>query len=795
MVDGKGILSLYKGVNLANAVSGNTLTYTIQGSNVGSVNVVSQNFTAATDIRIDLDDDGTFDVTSGILIVDNLDAASIADFVDIESINLANATSSFVNARFLFGKEDGVGQYRFYEANTLGDLADPADIDRIAIYFPNRTLAPGQAFTASFSVNVESNSNLDAAGAPGVFNIENTATAYYNDGDDDQTTTSNRAITRVDRTQDFGSVDVRIGPYVSPFGAMPPAQEIVNGSVRASLQHPSVDNTAANTYVLEAELDVTTVDNRNAGEVFSVPLTIRNTGLLPESYTISSGANTLPGAISIYYYKSDGVTPLGDTTGDGQRDTGEVAVGADVDIIVRFLIPANYAGIANAGSLTVLATAFSDAGVSDDTVITIATIRPAGVDIARAGQTNDSTVNETGAIAANEVVADHDDANPDDSGTGGDIVLSVAPGSVTPLAIDVRNVRTETETEEDRRTGAVDTYTMTWGVTANGGQDVFGTWQVSFYRVGGTQPVSDTGDLNPDTLRELEARVSVPAGFKAGTYILNLNAISANNPAIMDTMYVSVTVAEQPLIKIDPDNTATVLRGGTYTFRHVLSNLGNTDEDIEVVVASTDGYQAVFVNADGTVLGTTITSAELAALATEPGDDVEILVRVFIPQNAPVGSSSIFTVTATGSHASEPTDTAVDIVQVIDGNLQLTKANVPTTAVPPGDNIEYTTSFTNLGSAPISEVMVIDQIPSNTRLVVTAVPSFVWGDGSVDLWYSTDGGVSWIDWTLTPPADSGDGTNGSVTHLRFVLDRDLNGDEGVLLPGEDGNVTFTVKVR
>lgn len=805
---GQGVLSLNKAVDKLTADPGNTITYTIFGSNVGTDPVEGKEYLAAgTDgIFLDTDNNGAFEGVEGLLITD---VAIDEVFLDLTTIDFSTASKSFSSAIFLFGNASG----QYYGANTIALINGTpaaATIDRIAIFIPEGSndivLQSGQAFSFSFSVNIQGSATFDGADATKV--IENTVSAKYNDGTTEQTVTSNKALTSVDNQESTDNLGVQLSPFTFDDAGTASNNAITNGSVRASQQHPAVDTTTAYPQAtLIATADITTASNRNAGDFFAIPVTVTNTGSVPDTYSITTSG--VPVGYQAFLFKSDGVTPLGDTNSDGVRDSGPVAAGAQVDIIVKVLIPPTANQVLTDQDITVTATSVTDGTITNPTTLTIAQVRPAGVDIAIDAQTFDSTDN----TVASHVLADA-------SGDGDSDGNTIDAGSTLSVNIEVRNVRAVPGTAAVRRTGVADTYTLTWAAV-DAGNDVDEDWTVQFFRDGGAQPISDTADLDPDEVTDLDLKISVPDGFAAGTYILAITATSANDAAdISDVMYVAVTVNENRLIKIDPDNTATAVRGGTVTFNHVVSNIGNTNENITLTATSADGYQVVFIDDDGTVLGTTITSAQLAALATAPGADVNVRVRVFIPQNAPVGSSSVFTITATGSAGgTPPTDTAVDVVQIIDGNLQLTKTTDPATGTPvkptdatadpnPGterkDNlfpIRYTTTFQNLGSDPITNVTIVDQIPANTRLVIEAKTSPNVDTPSDDrdtlaplatppatktltTEYSTDGGVSWSG---SAPAAANDGSASSVTHIRFVLTE-------ALAPGESGSVRFDVLI-
>ncbi|APV51363.1 hypothetical protein BWI17_17710 [Betaproteobacteria bacterium GR16-43] len=71
--------------------------------------------------------------------------------------------------------------------------------------------------------------------------------------------------------------------------------------------------------------------------VFTNVLT--NRGNLADTFDITLSGSTFPPGTTFALFKSDGITPLADTDGNGTPDTGVVAPGASYNIIVRALIP------------------------------------------------------------------------------------------------------------------------------------------------------------------------------------------------------------------------------------------------------------------------------------------------------------------------------------------------------------------------------------------------------------------------------------------------------------------------
>jgi len=172
------------------------------------------------------------------------------------------------------------------------------------------------------------------------------------------------------------------------------------------------------------------------------------------------------------------------------------------------------------------------------------------------------------------------------------------------------------------------------------------------------------------------------------------------------------------------------------------------------------------------------------------GTCVAINVTAFIPSDAAVDQLDVATITTTGAtHGA--TDTAQDVTRVVQGLLKLEKSVFPTGDQEPGTILTYTTSYKNLGSAPITNVVIYDAIPAYTSYVSGSTGGTI-PAGHLLYSYSTDGGTTWSTWSTSPPIASG------ITNLRWGLD--LNDDNTVdandaLASGAWGTVEFQVTIN
>ena len=811
-LSGKGILTAYKSANVTSAKAGDTLTYTVQGSNTGSAYVFSQIYDDGTAVRIDNDgdtDDG--EVLEGVLIEDILDITKLNVGANYDNVVVTvDAPSTAIVVYWDETKDiwttddtlaDAGASYKVTGDNAkIGLFIPDADsIDGTGDAGSDATLAPGQSYKFSFTVPVI---------APlAATNIENFVTAdYRSDDSTDAETDSNINIVTIGGDPGSVVVAVELSPYTFSDGTTASDADITNGSTRGSLQHPQVDALG-----VIADNDTTTAGiagddtaHRNAGTTVVFPLTVTNPAATSSATDVFNITYSNPSSgYTVILYKADGITPLADTNGDGVPDVGQLAPGAFADLVAKITLADNLDSSGASETVVVTATsvkknAATNTSASNTTSLVITEVRPAGVDIATNGQIGGDDDPQTNGTATTD---DDDDAT----------ATSVNPGSTFTIPFDVANMRNATQnlSGDDETTSAPDTYNLTvTPITGGAGAFAFvlfdDTSEDGVLDAGELDPVTDTGsivavdDADAPTAGEIYdglLRVTIPSTTAGGDYYIDIKATSTQNSSQSDTMRVKITVATVPDITITPDNTATVVRGGTVTFKHVVTNTGNVTEHAYLTLPTLPtGYTAVFVSCtDGTVLGTGEAYDTTAGAQLAPGASIEVCVRVFVPANASIGNTTPVAVTATLG-AALAADDAIDVITVIDGNLDLQKSNTPTGAVAPGGSITYTTEFRQLGSANISNVFVFDAIPANSTLVIAGtlptalLPSGVTktvgsGDGSDYFDYSTDGGLSWTTWSATAPTNSP-----KVTNIRLDL------SAAAVTPGQSGTFTFTVTI-
>ena len=125
------------------------------------------------------------------------------------------------------------------------------------------------------------------------------------------------------------------------------------------------------------------------------------------------------------------------------------------------------------------------------------------------------------------------------------------------------------------------------------------------------------------------------------------------------------------------------------------------------------------------------------------------------------------------------------------GDVQLTLTVSPTGPQLPGAELTYSMRYTNLGTKSITNLIILDQVPTYTHFKVgsarvgTPPPSVA----SITPQYSSDGGATW---TYAPVSGGGGAPpsfDANVTHVRFVLVGLLH--SGITPPV---GVSFTVRI-
>jgi uncharacterized repeat protein (TIGR01451 family) len=331
----------------ANVDPGGVITYSINGSNVGT-----QTANGVTVPSVGL---------TGVLVYDVLPTDPTTGL----PLGLSGSPSGAPAGGTVLYLPAGSPMAGSPETWAWSVVANAGDI--AVAYVTNGGLAVGQFYNFAYDLVVPSTMRSGI--------INNSGAAAYVDNNPG---TPNPTIVTTNNTQINVNVlaSVLVGPAGTPAAGTPPNY---NDDVQ------SIPVAYANTTV-------------------SFTSTVRNDGNAVDEPNITlDGASTIPAPWSVLFFRSDGVTPLTDTGTDGIPDVGPLNPGATRDFIVRIIIP----GGASAGGpydAVVRATSANDPAEFNLTTDRITQVLGAAVDIGNydgVAGTNNTPVNVNGNPAAN----------------------------------------------------------------------------------------------------------------------------------------------------------------------------------------------------------------------------------------------------------------------------------------------------------------------------------------------------------------------------------------------------------
>ena len=505
-----------------------------------------------------------------------------------------------------------------------------------------------------------------------------------------------------------------------------------------------------------------TVPNALQGSVVVFTNTLTNTGNGSDVFDITVNMGSFPAGSSATLYQTGGLALLSDSNGNGIPDTGPVAAGATYDVVLRVQLPSGATG--GPFSLTKTATSWTNPLVSAVATDVLTAIVSNSVDL-----TNDAAL--PGAPGAG--------IGPE----GGFVIRNTTtPGTTTRFTLYVNN----TSGQNDNFDLAASTDNTFGALTLPAG------WSVTF-RNGANSVITNTGVIAAGAATLVYADVDVPAGAAAADVDLFFRALSPVSGAL-DRIHDQVRVGVVRSLTLVPNNSAQVAPGGFVVYTHMLTNAGNvlegdaTGSFVSLAMANDQaGWSSALywdTNSSGVFDGGDAPIADLSTIGgLAPGTSVRLFVQVFAPAGAPLGQLNTTTVSATTSNLAYTSPvpavaTATDGTTVINGQLTITKtqsmdrdcngaadstftsANLAYGAVP-GACIRYEITVTNIGTTPVTGVVVNDATPANT---------WSWNAASAS---TTVGAIS-------VPAD---GAAGAVT-----------ANVGVLGPGQSAVIQFSVRI-
>ncbi len=277
----------------------------------------------------------------------------------------------------------------------------------------------------------------------------------------------------------------------------------------------------------------------------------------------------------------------------------------------------------------------------------------------------------------------------------------------------------------------------------------------------------------------------------AGMISLSPDTVMIAAAAAGETLRVDFADVRGPAIT--PSNDLTCVAGGFVDAPHLV--VAGTAGQATLSATLPPGWVAAFYrdnDGDGACGpgDSLITAADLALDPDVPGKDVvPIVMRVFVPPQAPAGTIGAITVTLSQTLAGTAITaeaSAMDRVLVLassSGLLSLAKS-VDLAEARPGDVLTYTITFANPGVEAVQEIEIIDLLPPAVELVLDAFgPGFdvEWLRDGVPVYLTAD--------PLDPDEAMFDAAGGT---LSVLLSRQA---PYPLESGASGSIVYRVRVR
>ncbi|MFZ2831482.1 MAG: hypothetical protein WAZ22_12680 [Mesotoga infera] len=479
-----------------------------------------------------------------------------------------------------------------------------------------------------------------------------------------------------------------------------------------------------------------------AGTLVEFTNTVKNAGLSTDIINITI-ADVIPegldNVVAISFF-TENLTPLPDTDDNGMQDTGPLAPGETFDITVKLFIPADID--VSVTSITALVRAISS-------------ISPAS---------SDTTTDKVEPITFPSVAIGNMSGTATDTTVDKESVNKNAdPGSYAYFPLDVVNNSDAGDTfslSADLPAG----YTVRFYIDTNGNGVLDPDEMI---------PITNTGQVSPNSGIRIIARVTVPEGalYTGVAVPVTFYATSLTRPTVEDSQTNTITVNAVRHITLLPSRNGSAAPGQNIDYEHTLTNTGNVAVTVKLYPSSTRGWDFTFLQGGNPV--------DLdATWPLEPGQSVTGIFRLEVPSDEPLGVTDVAYLRAEVQEDTNVTATVIDITAVVSEKVTLEKA-VNKTDAKPGEQLIYTITYADVGTEPINNLIIYDTIPFYTSLdpvIVTDTINF-----TEPSQVSTDYGVTWEDWATFDKNNLA-----SVTTVKWII--------GTLTAGGSGTVVFPVLI-
>ncbi|MBI9073832.1 MAG: hypothetical protein JEZ02_00375 [Desulfatibacillum sp.] len=546
----------------------------------------------------------------------------------------------------------------------------------------------------------------------------------------------------------------------------------------------------------DAANDSQLVDEAGQGQSVLFTNIVTNLGNSEDSFNLAVTAENFPPGTTFVFYNASGTVRLLDTNGDGAIDTGPMAKGAILNIMLKAVLPS---GVFGGGAYTATVTATS-------------ALDPSGIPAA-------DTVTETLTTIVAHIV-DLANSNPAPGLNDGGVANADTPPAVVNSLAAVPGQTVIFTLYAANEGSFQDDYELSAWANMAGTVALPAGIQVEFTLPAG-ETITHTGPVDPGQIFTCYARVTSNPEMSTGAVTLFFMVKSPVTLA-QDVKADQLVVATDESLALSPNQTAPIYPGSIVHYVHLLQNTGNTREDVIVFVESQShlrnelefptafagtevsgwtkveylniGDNVVVYDPD-TAAWKTVTLVDDGsgglAIPMDPGDFTNIRVRVQATLNeveftrdmlvlkaqVAVGSASASVLDITTVNGTQLTITKTGAVDTDCDGTPETPFGTGILEAKPGECVIWKLEVINYGVEPICEVTVHDAAVAFT--VLDGLPAII-----------------------SEPAPGGTGSC-VVTGEEFdctvgnPYDIDNSGldDSFCLQPGEQAEIRFRVRVE
>lgn len=283
-------------------------------------------------------------------------------------------------------------------------------------------------------------------------------------------------------------------------------------------------------------------------------------------------------------------------------------------------------------------------------------------------------------------------------------------------------------------------------------------------------------------------------GFAAAGGPANLILGLKNCGSTVDTDDKTKTIAAKVYgVSVSPHSTtASQLpsNGTSYTVGFAVSNTGNGYTSYDLLTSKRPGtvLATVSISGTGVTQGGNPDSARMANVLA--GTPVTATVTYSVG-NVAAGSVDTLILKARAVGSSATVDTGKMTLTVVRPNMTIAKAVTPPGTQPPGTDLAYTMTISNVGTTSAASVVLVDTLRSTVQFKVGSVSNSLPSGVTVIVDYSNDGGSTWTYVPASGACGAPAGYDRCVNRLRWRLQNPLSSTA----PDNTGTLQFVAQIR